>query len=78
MHLCLAEFKMGESLYTSTFLSQRYRKIIVIVFFAVYIPGPHLKSKGLRAIFQKNGKKITINGKIFENLSKNVQNLKIF
>ena len=77
MHLCLAEFKMGESLYTSTFLSQRYRKIIVIVSFPVYIPGPHLKSKGLRATFQKNAKKI-IKDKIFENLSKNVQNLKIF
>ena len=77
MHLCLAEFKVGESLYTSTFLSQRYRKIIVIVSFAVYIPGPHLKSKGLRATFQKNAKKI-IKDKIFENLSKNVQNLKIF
>ena len=32
--------------------------------------GPILESKGMRAIFQKTGK-------IFENLGKNVQNLKI-
>ena len=36
--------------------------------------GPILESKGMRAIFQKRGKK----GKIFENLGKNVPNLKIF
>ena len=33
--------------------------------------GTILESKGMRAIFQKKGK-------MFENLSKNVQNLKIF
>ena len=43
-------------------------------------PGPILESKDMHAIFQKKGKKTWKNGggKIFENLSKNVQNLKIF
>ena len=38
---------------------------------------PILESKGMRAIFQKRGKKMLKKGKIFENLGKNVQNLKI-
>ena len=33
-----------------------------------------LESKGMHSTFQKKGKK----GKIFENLGKNVQNLRIF
>ena len=38
----------------------------------VFVPaGPIPESKGMRAIFQKKGK-------IFKNLGKNVQNLKIF
>ena len=40
--------------------------------------GPFLESKGMHAIFQKKGKKMLKKGKIFENLGKNVQNLKIF
>ena len=44
------------------------------------ISGPILESKGMRAIFQKKGKKMlrAKKGKIFENFDKNVQNLKIF
>ena len=38
------------------------------------VTGPALESKGMRAIFQKKGEK----GKMFENLGKDVQNLKIF
>ena len=41
-------------------------------------PGPRVESKGMRAIFQKKGKERAKKGKIFENLGKNVQNLKIF
>ena len=47
-------------------------------------PGPILERKGMRAIFQKKGKKWQKmlkkdkKGKIFENLGKNIQNLKIF
>ena len=47
--------------------------------------GPFLESKDMRAIFQKKGKKRAkkflkkaTQGKIFEKLGKNVQNLKIF
>ena len=40
--------------------------------------GPILESKGMHAIFQKKGKKMLKKGTIFENLGKNVQNLKIF
>ena len=43
--------------------------------------GPILESKGMCAIFQKKGKKGQNNvkkGKTFENLGKNVPNLKIF
>ena len=36
--------------------------------------GPILESKGMHAIFRKRAKK----GTIFENLGKNIQNLKIF
>ena len=39
-----------------------------------FIPGLILESKGMRAIFRKRAK----NCKIFENLGKNVQKLKIF
>ena len=38
------------------------------------LSGPILESKGMRAIFRKRAK----NGNIFENLGKNIQNLKIF
>ena len=37
-----------------------------------------LESKGMGAIFQKNGKEMLKEGKIFENLNINLQNLKIF
>lgn len=47
--------------------------------------GPFLESKNMLAIFQKKGKKRAkkflkkvTQGKIFEKLGKNVQNLKIF
>ena len=43
--------------------------------------GSILESKGMDTTFQKKGKKIfkrAKRGKIFENLSKKVQNLKIF
>ena len=36
-----------------------------------------LECKGMRAISQKKGKKRLKKGKLFENLGKNVQNLKI-
>ena len=39
--------------------------------------GPILESKGMTAIFQKKGKEILKKDKIFENLGKNVQILKI-
>ena len=39
---------------------------------------PILESKSLCTIFQKKSKKRGKNGKMFENLGKNVQNLKIF
>ena len=39
---------------------------------------PILESKSMHAIFQKKSKKRAKNGKIFANLGKNVQNLKIF
>ena len=35
--------------------------------------GPVLESKGIRAIFQKKGRKRVKTGKIFENLGENVQ-----
>ena len=40
--------------------------------------GPILESKGMYAIFQKKVKIMLKKGKIYENLGKNVQNLKIF
>ena len=44
--------------------------------------GPILESEGIHAIFQKKGKKIKAKNvkkdKIFENLDKNVENLKVF
>ena len=40
--------------------------------------GSILESKGMRAIFQKKGKKKGKKGKIIENWGKNIQNLKIF
>ena len=42
------------------------------------IPGPILKSKGMRAIFQKKDKKMLEKGNIFENLGKNIQNFITF
>ena len=43
------------------------------------LAGPVLESKGMHAIFSEKGQKKRANkGKIFENLGKNVQNLKIF
>ena len=42
------------------------------------LQGPILESKDMHAIFQKKGKQMLKKGKIFENLGKNVQNLKIF
>ena len=48
---------------------------------ALFPTGPILESKATHAIFQKNGKKwqkMFKEGKILENLCKNVQNLKIF
>ena len=41
-------------------------------------PEPILEGKEICAIFQRKSKKRTKKGKIFENLSKNVKNLKIF
>ena len=50
-----------------------------------FLPGPIIECKGMLSIFDKKGKKgqeKVINGKkkvkIFENLGKNVQNLKTF
>ena len=40
--------------------------------------GPIPESKGRGAFFQQKGKEMFKKGKIFENLDKNVQNLKIF
>ena len=40
--------------------------------------GPILESKGKGTIFQKKGKEMLSEGKMFENLGSNVQNLKIF
>ena len=40
--------------------------------------GPILDSKGVCVIFQKKGQKKGKKGKVFENLGKNVQNLKMF
>ena len=40
--------------------------------------GPILESKGIRAIFEEKGTKRAQKGKSFENLGKNVKNLKIF
>ena len=42
------------------------------------LSGPILESKGMHAVFKKKGKKMFKKGKTFENLGKNVQNLKIF
>ena len=44
----------------------------------LYQTGRILEGKGMGAIFQKKGKEILKDRKIFENLGKNVQNLKIF
>ena len=40
--------------------------------------GPILERKGTHATFQKKGKKRAKEGKISDNLGKNVQSLKIF
>ena len=42
------------------------------------LAGPILESKGMHEIFQKKDKTRAKKGNIFENLGKNVQNLKIF
>ena len=54
-------------------------------FWRIVSPGPILKSKRMRSIFQKKGKKEqkkclkkAKKDKIFENLGKNLQNFKIF
>ena len=47
----------------------------------IQVSGPILESKGMCVIFQKKDKKTAKKikkGKIFENLGKNVQNLKVF
>ena len=61
--------------------AKRHMRIMLLVFLKKYyfgqighLAGPILESKDMCAIFQKKDKK----GKIFENLGKNVQNLKIF
>ena len=43
-----------------------------------FLAGSILEGKGMRAFFQKKGKKRAKKVKIFENLDKNVQSLKIF
>ena len=43
-----------------------------------HFAGSILESKGMGMVFQKKGKEMLKKGKIFENLVKNVQNLKIF
>ena len=40
--------------------------------------GPILESKGMHAVFWKKGKNIFRKGKVFKNLGKIVQNLKVF
>ena len=54
--------------------------LLILNIFATYvvIAGPILESKGKGAIFQKKGKEMLKKGKIFDDLGKNVQNLKIF
>ena len=42
------------------------------------LAGPILESKGIHEIVQKKGKTRAKKGNIFENLGKNIQNLKIF
>ena len=42
------------------------------------LSGPILDSKGVHVIFQKKGRKMAKKSKLFENFSKNVQNLKFF
>ena len=56
----------------SIVLDHHHTEILLI--FTIFA-GPTLETKGIRAMFQKKGKKW---GEIFENLDKNVQNLKIF
>ena len=45
---------------------------------AIILSGPILESKDMHAIFQKKGQKGQKKCKTFENLHKNIQNLKIF
>ena len=42
------------------------------------LPGPILERKGMGATLKKNGKEMFKKCEIFENLGKNVQNLKMF
>ena len=49
------------------------------IYYIIYITGPIRESQGMRAIFQKKGKNLlkrAKQGKIFENLGKNVQHFK--
>ena len=43
-----------------------------------WLAGAILESKGKRVIFQKKGKEMLEKSNIFENLGKNMQNLKTF
>ena len=57
----------------------KYKIYKTIEFFTYFhYSEPILESKGMRAIFQKKGKKFFKKDKIFKNLGKNVQNFKIF
>ena len=49
-----------------------------LLFYCDDMTGTILESKCMRAIFQKKSKQMMKKGKIFKNLGKNVQNLKIF
>ena len=55
-----------------------YDKMDLSIRIRVIYVGSILGRKGMRAIFQKKGKKRAKKEKIFENLDKNVRNLKIF
>ena len=58
-------------------LGRTYDKMNLSIRIRVIYAGPMLGRKGMLAIFQKKGKKRAKKGKSFENLDKNVQNLKI-
>ena len=55
--------------------------MINLVILSNHTSGPNVESNGMHMIFRKKDKKMLKKGKkgkIFENLSKNIQNLKIF